>query len=131
MTSVGVIEPPGGIKCRIGRSVVLEFVSWIAGSASRRIATLDHKFGNDAVKNGAVVERDAMLLLAAFGVGPILGAAGKADEILDADGRVFRKKRAGQFTLRGVDDGGRLSRRCGGCGSGFVGRRLGRGGLRD
>ena len=58
------------------------------------------------MEDGAVIERDAVLLGVGDGTGPVFGAVGEADEILDSDGSDFRKQGAMEVAGRGVNDGG-------------------------
>ena len=60
------------------------------------------------MKDGAVIERNTVLLVVRDGVGPVFGAVSKANEILDSDWSDLRKQRAMQVAGRGVDDGGGL-----------------------
>ena len=64
------------------------------------------------MEDGAVVERDAVLLGVRDGIGPVFGALGQADEIGDSDGSYVGKQSAGQLACGGLNDGGRPGR-CG------------------
>jgi hypothetical protein len=50
------------------------------------------------VKDGAVIKWDTVLLGVRDGAGPVFGAIGKADEVLDSDRGYLRKQRAVQIT---------------------------------
>ncbi len=65
------------------------------------------------MEDGAVIERDAVLLGVRDGVGPVFGALGQADEIGHADGRYVGEQSAGQLAGGGLDDGRGLGRCCG------------------
>ena len=62
------------------------------------------------MEDGAVIERNAVLLVVRDRTGPILGAVGESDEVLDSDRRHLRKQRAVQVSHGGVDDGGGIGR---------------------
>src|SRR5208282_774788 len=104
-SGVGVGETPGAIELDRWRSLILEFVAGIAGASANRVATLNHELRNHAMEDGAVIERNTGLLGASDGAGPVFGAAGKADEILDSNRGYLRKQGAVQVTGRSVDDG--------------------------
>src|SRR5579864_2159692 len=62
------------------------------------------------MKNGSVIERDAVHLAVSDGVGPIFCSSSEADKILYAFGSFGRKQRARQFAGSGIDDCGRSRR---------------------
>src|ERR1019366_588175 len=105
-SGVGVGETAGAIELDGGRSLILEFVAGIAGTGAKGVATLNHEFGDHAMENRAVIKRDAGLLGVSDGAGPVFGAVGKTDEILDSDGGYLRKQGAVEVASGGVDDGG-------------------------
>src|SRR6266404_6760662 len=90
-SGVGVGEAPGAIESDGGRSLVLEFIAGIARACASGVATLNHEFGYDAVKDSAVIKWNAVLLSVRDGAGPVFCAAGEADEILDSDRGNLRK----------------------------------------
>src|SRR5437899_4288013 len=111
---VGVGVARGAIESDGGRSLVLEFVAGIARACASGVATLNHEFGYDAVKDSAVIKGNAVLFSVRDGICPIFGACSKADEIVDSDRGYLRKQRAMQVASRGVDDGGGLGASSGG-----------------
>src|ERR1700692_3167081 len=117
---IGVGETPGTIECDIGRSLVLEFIAGIARAIAFGISTLNHETRDHAVKDGAVIKWNAVLLGVRDGAGPVFCAAGEADEILDSDRGYLRKQRALQGARRGVDDGGGLGGSRGGGSGGLA-----------
>ena len=74
------------------------------------------------MKNRAIVERDVVLGGMADGIGPVLGAGGEVDKILDRNWSFFFEQLAAQLARRGVEDGGRLTG--GGANGGFWPRGL-------
>src|SRR6266481_1106519 len=113
-SGVGVSEAPGAIESDGGRSLVLEFIARITRACASGVATLNHEFGYHAVKDSAVIKRDAVLFSVRDGICPIFGACSEADEIVDSDRGYLRKQRAVQVAGRGVDDGGGLRGSSGG-----------------
>src|ERR1019366_2248652 len=93
-SGVGVGETAGAIEHDGGRSLILEFVAGIAGTGAKRVATLNHEFGDHAMENGAVIKRDAGLLGVSDGAGSVSSAVGKTEEILDSGGGDLRKQGA-------------------------------------
>src|SRR4029077_4090167 len=61
-SGVGVGETPGPIESDGGRSLILEFVARIACAIAFGISALNHETGNHAVKDGAVIKWNAVLL---------------------------------------------------------------------
>ena len=90
-SGVGVGETPGTIEGEHGRSLVLEFVAGIARAIAFGISALNHETGDHAVKDGAIIKWNAVLLGVRDGAGPVFCAAGEADEILDSDRGYLRK----------------------------------------
>src|SRR5277367_152532 len=127
-SGVGVGETAGTIENDGRRNFILELVAGITFAAAGGIPALNHEFWNHAMKDGAVIKRDAVLLGMRYGAGPIFGAAGEADKICDSDGSNFRKQGAVEIANRGMDDGGWFGRGSGGGWSG--GSFRSRGGLR-
>ena len=71
----------------------------VAGSAdplAERVAALNHEAVDHAMKDDAVVVRLRDLLVGAR-VGPLLGAFGQADEVLDGLGRFLVVRRTVKF----------------------------------
>jgi hypothetical protein len=96
----GLVEGEGGVD------LVLEEVAWVAGTIAHAVAALDHEVGDDAMEGGAVVVGLVVHLLEGFGVGPVLGAVGQADEVGYGDGGFFFVEFAGEAAHGGVDDSG-------------------------
>ncbi len=71
---------------------VVELVARSADAAAQGIAGLDHEVLDDAVEDGAVVQRRPRLVLAGLRVGPGLLTRGQADEVLDRLGRVVAEE---------------------------------------
>src|SRR5258708_8460695 len=120
---IGIGETVGTIESEGGRSLILESVARIARTGAGGISTLNHETGDHAVEDGAVIKRNAVLLGVRDGAGPVLGAGGQADEIIDSNRGDLRKQRAMEVASCGVDDGGGLR---GGSGSGTGGLANGR-----
>src|SRR5208337_1677412 len=93
-SGVGVGETPRAIELDRGRSLILEFVAGIARAIAGGISALNHETGDHAVKDGAVIKWDAVLLGVRDGAGPVFGAARKTDEILDSNRGYLRKEGA-------------------------------------
>src|SRR5450759_2694063 len=91
---IGVGETPGSIEGDGGRRLILEFDADIARAGAGGVATLNHEFGDHAMENRAVIEWNAGLLGVSDGAGPVFGAVGKTDKILDSDGSYLRKQGA-------------------------------------
>src|SRR6267378_3585597 len=103
-SGIGVGETPGAIEGERGRSLILEFVARIARAVAFRISTLNHETGDHAVKDGAIIKWNAVLLCVRDGAGPVFCAGSKADEILDSNRGYLRKQRAMKVSGRAVDD---------------------------
>jgi hypothetical protein len=86
---VGVCEAAGAIEGDGGRSLILEFVAGVAGAIAFWISPLNHETGDHTVKDGAVIERDAVLLGVRDRAGPVFGAGSQADEILRLRSELF------------------------------------------
>ena len=84
-SGIGVGETPGAIEGDSGRSLILEFVAGIARAIAFGISALNHETGDHAVKDGAIIKWNAVLLGVRNGAGPIFCAAREADEILDSN----------------------------------------------
>jgi hypothetical protein len=56
-------EASGDIETQVGIEFVFKLITGVAHAGTGWIAALDHEFGNDAMKDGAVVERLVVLLL--------------------------------------------------------------------
>ena len=113
-TGVGIGQASGAVELHGRRGFVLELKTNVAAPAAGGISTLNHEIRNHAVEDGAVVERDAVLLSVRDGIGPVFGALGEADEIGDSDGSNVRKQGASELARGGLDDGGGTGGR-GGC----------------
>src|SRR5258708_19838501 len=100
-SGIGVGETPGLVEGHGGRSLILEFVTWIARAIAFGISTLNHETGDHPVKDGAVIKWNAVLLGVRDGAGPVFCAAGEADEVLDSGRGNLRKCRATQVPRRG------------------------------
>jgi hypothetical protein len=96
----GLIEGEGGVD------LILKEVAGVAGAVARAIAALDHELGYDAVEGGAVVEGLVVHLLEGFGIGPVFGAFGEADEVGYGDGCFFIEELAGEAAHGGIDNDG-------------------------
>ena len=84
--------------------LVAEAVAGPAHAGAGGVAALDHEVGNDAMEDGAVEELVGGLF-AGGGVGPLFGALGQFDEVLDGDGRVGLKEPDGDLAFGGGEDG--------------------------
>src|SRR5207302_10572882 len=78
---VGIGEAPRTVKPQVLRSLVLEFVTRIPLAVAQWISTLNHELRNHAMKNGAVVERHAMLFGPRHRIGPVFRSACQANEV--------------------------------------------------
>ena len=127
--SVGHGEEARLVEGEGGVDLVLKEVAGVAGAVARAIATLDHELGDNAVEGSAVVEGLVVHLLKGFGIGPVFGAFGEADEVGYGDGRFFFEELAGESAHGGIDDDGWAGGNCRGLelagGAGGVGQLLG------
>src|SRR4030081_1691301 len=119
-SGIGVGDTPWAIEGDGRRSFIFEFVAGIARAIAFGISALNHETGDHAVKDGAIIKWNAVLLCVRDGAGPIFCAAREADEILDSDRSDFWIQRAMQVARRGVDDSGGLRGSSGGGGSGLA-----------
>src|SRR5260370_4407289 len=115
-SGVSVSKTSGAVESHSRRSLIFEFVAWIASAGARRVSTLNHEFGDHAMKYCAVIKWNAVFLSVRNRVGPVLGAVRQTNEILHSDRSDLRKQRAMEAAGRGVDDGGGL----GSSGRGFI-----------
>ena len=106
-TGVGIGQAPGPVELHGRGSFILELETNVAAAAAGGISTLNHEVGDHTMEDGAVVERDAVLLGVRDGIGPVFGALGQADEIGDSHRSYVGKQRAGQLACGGLNDGGR------------------------
>src|ERR1017187_8627974 len=118
-TRIGHRQPAGTIELERRYDFVFEGVAGIAASVSGGIAALDHEFGNHAMENRPVVERRVVFGGMAHGIGPVFGAGGEVNEILDCDWSFFLEQRTAKLADRSVEDGRGLTRS--GC---WMGRRM-------
>ena len=95
----------GSLKFSSGWISSSNCVARAAGAAAQRVAALDHEVLDDAVEDGAVVERRARLVLAGLRVGPGLLAGGQSDEVLDGLRRVVAEEVDLDVAVVGVDRG--------------------------
>src|SRR5271166_1698799 len=95
----GLVEGEGGAE------LILEGVAGTTGAVTGWIAALNHELRNDAMADGAVVER-RMHHLAGLRVLPGLRSVGKGDEVGHGLRRLVRKQSAGDVSVGGFDDGG-------------------------
>src|ERR1700678_3989226 len=119
-SGVRVSHTSGTIEGNRGRSLVLEFVAGIARTVAFGVSPLNHEFWNHAMKDSAIIKRNAVLFDLTDGAGPIFAAVCEADEVGDSNWRDLRKQDAMQIACCGVDDRGWLGgRRCSGLVGGF------------
>ena len=104
---VGHGEASGDGEGERGIELIVEVVAGVAGAVARRVATLDHEAGDDAMEGESVVEALAVVLDGAGAAGPVLGAFGEADEVGDGVGGLLIEGLAGEPAHAGVDDDGR------------------------
>src|SRR5271157_1406874 len=104
-SGVGHGQLAGLVKLvRRALGLVLEAVTGSAHAGARRVATLNHEVGNDAMEDGAIEELVGGLLVGR-GMGPLLGALGQLDKVLDGDGRVGLEEADGDLAFGGREDG--------------------------
>ena len=104
-TAVGHGELAGLVELvRRALGFVAEAVAWPAHAGAGGIAALDHEVGNDAVEDGSVEEL-VIGLDVGCGVGPLLGAFGEFDEVLDGDGGIGLEETDGDLAFGGGEDG--------------------------
>src|SRR6266581_8682023 len=82
------------VERQAGRGLILEFVTGVPHTIAGGISALNHELRDDAMKDGAIVERHAVLLRVRDRVGPILGPIREPDKIGNADRSFFLIKRA-------------------------------------
>ena len=75
------------VEVQLGVDLVLELVAGASGSATQRVASLDHEAVDHAVEDRAVIERLSGLL-SRSGVGPLALARRQLDEVRDCFGCV-------------------------------------------
>ena len=98
-------EEAGCVEGEVGIDLVLKEVAGVAGAVTDAVAALNHEVGDDTVEGGAVIEGLVVHLLKGFGVGPVFGAFGEADEVGDGDGGLLVIELAGEAPHGGIDDG--------------------------
>src|SRR4029077_18127342 len=109
-TGVGIGQASRAIEIEVGGSFVAESIARIASAVASGIPALNHEFGNHTMEDGAIVERNTMLLGATDRIGPVFGAIGQTDKVGDTERSLVRKQRAGQLASSGVNDGSELWR---------------------
>ena len=75
-----------------------------AHAGARRIAALHHEVGDDAMEDGAVVQR-RLALGAGLRMRPLARAFGKLDEVLHRDGSLLLKQSADNGSFAGIKRG--------------------------
>src|SRR5258707_1859050 len=75
-SGIGIGETPGTIESQGRRSLILESVARIARTGTGGIFTLNHETGGQAVEEGAIVKREAVLLGVKDGAGLVPAATG-------------------------------------------------------
>ncbi len=116
-TRVRHAQDAGLVVLEVGMELVFKPISRAACSVSKRTACLDHKAGDDAVENTAIIEGAVVLHLAAGRVFPSLGACGKGDKVSDGFGDTFGKELRDDRAFGSVDHSPRFF---GGVGGFFV-----------
>ena len=92
------------MKVELAVDLVVEVVARAADALTERVAALDHEARDDAVEDDVLVER-ALAGLAGGGVGPLAGAVGEADEVLDRAGSVVSEEVDDDVAVVGVQGG--------------------------
>src|SRR5699024_5120676 len=95
----------GAVEAQLRVELVAEVVTGAATAGAGWVAALDHETVDDAVEDGAVVERT---LLGAGCVGGLvfLGALGQADEVVHGLRGVVSEEVDGDVSTVGVQDSG-------------------------
>ncbi|MDT4862305.1 hypothetical protein FQZ97_969490 [compost metagenome] len=91
------------VEGQLGVDFVVELVARSAHAAAQGIAGLDHEILDDAVEDGAGVQRGSGLVLTGFRVGPGLLARGQANEVLNRLGRMVAEEVDDDVAEAGVD----------------------------
>src|SRR5271157_2671020 len=60
-SGVGHSQAAGYVETEIRIELILELIAGISHAGADRVSSLNHEFGNDAMKDGAVVERLVVL----------------------------------------------------------------------
>src|SRR5207248_1652041 len=79
-SGVGVGQPSADVELEVGRNFVIHIEAGAAGAVSERVATLNHEAGDNAMENGAIVER-LVRHFAGLWILPGLRAIGQANKV--------------------------------------------------